>query len=58
MFWWVTVPSPIWRVPDVGRLGQQLARVEVQVGLGVGADHAGLGQQQRHVGEQRGEHDA
>ena len=39
-------------VPQVGRIAQDAAGVEVEVGLGVGADDAGGGQQQRDVGQQ------
>ena len=49
MFWWVTVPRPIVRVPHRPRPRQQPAGVEVEVRLGVGADPARRGEQQRDV---------
>ena len=43
--------QPDARVPHRRRPAQQLAGVEVEVGLGVGADPAGPGHQQRKVGD-------
>ena len=47
--------QPDGRVPHEGHLAQEAAGVEVEVGLGVGRDHAGPHHQQRDVGQQ-GQH--
>ena len=53
MFWWVTPPMPDVQVPQVRGAGEQPVRIDVEVLLGVGADLAGRGEQQRDVGDQR-----
>ena len=51
MYSWVTVPRPDRRVPHERDLAEEAARVEVEVGLGVGGDDARPHRQEGDVGQ-------
>ena len=53
MFWWVTVPSPMFGSHSDAIAPDEAVRVEVRVALGVGDDPARVGEQHRDVDEQR-----
>ena len=54
MFWWVTVPSPMFGSHIDGARSRSRPGIEVEVALGVGDDAARRREQHRDVGE-RGE---